>query len=73
MSGQGGDILRVLRRKNLEDKWLKIYVNEEQPLQYWWIFNKKGESVTIHPTWSRTSPIPHQRGLCVYHMNHYWI
>ena len=29
-----GDILRLLRKNNLEGKWLKNYVNEEQHLPY---------------------------------------
>ena len=40
---QGDDIIRLLRKKNLEGKWLTIYVNEEQHLPYWKLVNKKGK------------------------------
>ena len=29
-----------LRKKNLEGKWLTIYVNEEQHLPYWQLVHK---------------------------------
>ena len=32
---QGGDIIRILRKNNLDGKWLTICVNEEQHLPYW--------------------------------------
>ena len=45
---KGGDIHRILRKNILEEKWLTIYVNEEQNLSYWKLVNKK-EMVVIVP------------------------
>ena len=37
---KGGDIVRILIKKNIEGKWLTIDVNEEQHLPYWQLLNK---------------------------------
>ena len=60
---QGGDILRLLRKNKLEDRWPKIDVNEEQHLPYWNIVNKGVKVVVVHQTVSISLPIYHQRGL----------
>ena len=70
---QGGDILRVLIKNNLEGKCLTIYMNEEEHLPYWQLVNKKGNVVMVPQNGPRSSPIHHQRILYLYHMNYYAI
>ena len=47
---QEGDILRLLRENNLEGKWIRIYVNEEQHLTYWKLV-RKGEGCNSTSNW----------------------
>ena len=45
---KGGDIHRLLQKRNPEEKWKTIYLNEENHLLYWKLVNKK-EKVAIIP------------------------
>ena len=65
------DVLRLLIKNNLEEKWLTINVNEEQHLPYWKLVNKKEIFMIVSQTGSRLSPMHHQRALYFYHTKYY--
>ena len=60
---QGVEIIGLLRRNNLEEKGIKIYVNGEQHLPYWILVNKKENVVILPQTGPSISYIHIQRGI----------
>ena len=70
---KGGDIHRILRKNILEEKWLTIYVNEEQNLSYWKLVNKKEMVVIVPQNETIQSHINNYISIYFYNMNYYEI
>ena len=66
---QGVDIFRLMRKYNLEQKWLTIYAACFLP--YWQLANYKHMVLIVPLTGSRSSPIYHQICICFYHIKSY--